>query len=373
MKILITAWRLIDYTGADLFTRDLATALHSRGHEVVVYTPFPGRIASALRESGVPVVNDLGHLTFEPQIIHGQHRPAMLDALKRFPAVPAISVMHGATAAIDAPFVFRSIRRYVAVDDFCLARLLREPGISPHRARVLLNFVDLARFSARGPLPSAPVRALVFSNYADRCTHLSAVTEACRRAGLPLAAVGDGVGQAVPEPGALLAHSDLVFAKGRCAIEAMAVGAAVVLCDVQGLGPMVTTTNFSRLRRMNFGVGVLTGPLDPAAIVEAIMGYDAPDAVAVSARTRQEADMEKAIDAWLQLYREVLDEAAHHPIYETTAETDSLDTAIRHGRSFFRREAVTRRLRSVRRIPLVGDRLYARLNRLRRTLTKPVP
>ena len=34
---------------------------------------------------------------------------------------------------------------------------------------------------------------------------------------------------------------DLVFAKARCALEAMAVGAAVVLCDTHGLGPMVTS------------------------------------------------------------------------------------------------------------------------------------
>jgi glycosyltransferase involved in cell wall biosynthesis len=373
VNILITAWRLIDYTGADLFTRDLAASLHGRGHEVVVYTPFPGRIAAALRQSGVPVINDLSRLTFAPQIIHGQHRPAMLNALKRFPAVPAICVMHGATAAIDAPFVFPPIRRYVAVDDFCLARLLREPGIWPDRARVMLNFVDLTRFSARCPLPPTPARALVFSNYADRRTHLPAVTEACRRVGLPLHAVGDGVGQVVPEPGDMLAHYDLVFAKARCAIEAMAVGAAVVLCDVQGLGPMVTAANFSRLRRMNFGAGVLTGPLAPDAIVEAMRDYDAADAAAVSARMRQEADMEQAIDGWLELYREVLDEAARQPVRETAADTARLDTAIRQGRSFFRRETVTRRLRQVRRIPLIGDRLYTGLHRLRRTMTQPVP
>ena len=36
---------------------------------------------------------------------------------------------------------------------------------------------------------------------------------------------------------------DIVFAKARAAIEAMAVGAAVIVCDFDGVGPMVSTEN----------------------------------------------------------------------------------------------------------------------------------
>jgi hypothetical protein len=369
VRILVTAWRLIDFTGADLYTRDLAVALSRRGHEVVVYTPFPGQIADRIESAHVPVVSDLRTLRFEPQIIHGQHRPALLAALKRYATTPAISLMHGATAAIDAPVSLSRIRRYVAVDDVCRARLTREPGIAPERTRVILNFADLKRFPPRPPLPASPRRALVFSNYADRSTHVSPLTDACRRANLPLDVVGGGVGRTVEEPGPLLAGYDLVFAKARCAIEAMAVGTAVVLCDFPGLGPMVTSANFSRLRRMNFGASVLTGPLNSAALGEAIGGYDAADAAAVSAQTRDEADMEKAIDVWEGLYQEVLKEASH-PVVDSPAEAAMLDVALRQSRAFFRREAVTSRLRRVQSLPLVGGGVYAQLHRLRRALTK---
>jgi hypothetical protein len=55
-------------------------------------------------------------------------------------------------------------------------------------------------------------------------------------------------------PEGLLPHYDLVFAKGRCALEALAVGAAVVLCDASGLGPLVTAAELDGLRARNFGV-----------------------------------------------------------------------------------------------------------------------
>lgn len=51
----------------------------------------------------------------------------------------------------------------------------------------------------------------------------------------------------------MLGGYDLVFAKARCALEAMAVGCAVVLCDVGGLGPLVTRAQVQHLRRWNFG------------------------------------------------------------------------------------------------------------------------
>src|SRR6185369_10855843 len=131
---------------------------------------------------------------------------------------------------------------------------------------VVPNWVDLRRFARRPPLPARPRRALLFSNYARPDTHLPAVREACRRAGLDLDVVGEGVGREVARPEEILGRYDVVFAKAKAALEAMAVGAAVVLCDLTGVGPPVTVADFARLQRMNFGVEALTEPLDPEII-----------------------------------------------------------------------------------------------------------
>ena len=45
-------------------------------------------------------------------------------------------------------------------------------------------------------------------------------------------------------PELLLPKYEIVFAKGKAAMEAMAVGTAVILCDFSGVGPMVSSTRF---------------------------------------------------------------------------------------------------------------------------------
>ena len=86
-------------------------------------------------------------------------------------------------------------------------------------------------------------------------TGLRCLRRACRRTGIELHAIGKDVGRPERFPGKVLPKYDLVFACGRSAIEALAVGAAVVLCDVDRLGPMITNENFCRMRRSNFASG----------------------------------------------------------------------------------------------------------------------
>ena len=102
----------------------------------------------------------------------------------------------------------------------------------------MLNAVDLSRFIPRPPLPDRPLGAAVFSNYASRWTHLPAIEEACSTLGIPLDVIGKAFGTETQKPEELLPKYDLVFAKARCALEAMATGCAVVLCDFAGLGSM---------------------------------------------------------------------------------------------------------------------------------------
>ena len=89
------------------------------------------------------------------------------------------------------------------------------------------------------------------------------IREACIRAGLRLDTVGIGSGNPLANPEHVLPRYDIVFAKAKAAMEAMAVGNAVVLCDFAGVGPMVSPENFAQLLPMNFGFQALTQPLTP--------------------------------------------------------------------------------------------------------------
>jgi hypothetical protein len=84
-----------------------------------------------------------------------------------------------------------------------------------------------------------------------------------------------------------LGEYDIVFAKARCALEALAVGSAVVLCDTVGVGPMVTTHEVDQLRLVNFGVRALRGDVDPDVLEREIARYDPQDAAEVSRRIRE--------------------------------------------------------------------------------------
>src|SRR5262249_9755002 len=154
-----------------------------------------------------------------------------MTALLHFPGVPALFFCHGRVAWHEEAPLFPRIRRYVAVDALCAERFAFTPGLCPEQVRVLLHGVDLSRFRPRPPLPFRPQRALVFSHQASERNYLPAVRQACARLGVALDVVGASAGRSAAEPEQVLPHYDLVFAKARCAQEALAVGAAVVLCD----------------------------------------------------------------------------------------------------------------------------------------------
>jgi hypothetical protein len=310
VRILITNNTLAQRAGSEIYVRDLALALLRRGHDPVVYSSVLGEVAEELRRATVPVIDDLAALNSPPDLIHGQHHLDTMVAVLRFPDVPAIFMCHGWAPWQERPPVFPSIRRYVAVDDLCRERLLTTPGIAADRVDVVLNGVDLKRFQARPPLPQRARSALVFSNYAAPGGFGDTVMRACRAHGLErVEVVGGCSGRTTAEPERLLQEFDIVFAKGRSAIEAMAVGCAVVVADTSGLAGMVDSTNVQRLRRLNFGVRTMQADRVTDASVAAALGrYDAQDAATVSAFIRSDADFDAAVGRLLEIYHQACSE-----------------------------------------------------------------
>lgn len=307
LRVLLTSMTLATRTGAELFLRDLAVALLGRGHTPLVYTPDPGPLADELRRRTVPVVTDLAHLPHAPDVIHGNHHPETMTALLTFPAVPAVHVCHAYLGSVAAPPRHPRVRLHVAVDDACRDRLLYEHAVPEDRVRVLLNWVDLQQFTPRQPLPARPRRALLFSNYARDGDQLDAVREACRRTGLALDVVGAGVANGCDTPESILGQYDLVFAKAKCALEAMAVGCAVVLTDPCACGPLVRSADVDRMRRLNFGRRLMQQPYSVEWLVEQIERYDAADAGEVSRQVRDLAGLDAAVEEWLGVYDEVIE------------------------------------------------------------------
>jgi hypothetical protein len=306
MRVLLTNNTLGPRAGTELYIYDVAVELLKRGHEPVAFSTELGEVAEQLRAATVPVVDDLSRLAVPPDIIHGHHHLDTLIAVLTFPTVPAINFCHGWSPWEEQPLLFPSVMGYVAVDHVCRDRLMFENGIPSEQIHLLLNFVDTERFPARPSLPAAPKRALAFGNTFLHDAYLAILGTACRELGISLDAAGAGTGRPLRSPETELGQYDLVFAKGRAALEAMAVGCAVILCDARGLGPMVTPEEWDGLRMFNFGVRTMTLPIDVTNVRSQIRRYDPAGCAAISARVRSEATLGGAVDQLIDLYRDIV-------------------------------------------------------------------
>jgi glycosyl transferase family 4 len=369
LRILITNHFLRGRTGSELYVCELATSLLRRGYTPIVYSPQLGQSARELRDATIPVVDNLDAIASPLDLIHGQHHVETMTALLRFRDVPAVFFCHGWLPWEETPPKHPRILRFVAVDDTCRDRLVCESAAPEERVSVILNSVDMEQFLPRAPLPTRPTRALVFSNRATESTHLAAVREACRRTQLTLDVIGSDSGNISARPQDILGQYDIVFAKARCALEALAVGSAVILCDTAGAGPMVTTSEMDQLRRLNFGVRTLRESIDPDGLEKEIARYDPEDAAEVSRRIRTSAGREWAIDQIVAVYQDIIREfevTTRDPSSEARAEAIYLQQLARHfedERNFLlNRETFSLRKRLLN-LPIAGGLLRSLANR----------
>jgi hypothetical protein len=315
MKVLLGICIMATRSGAELFVRDLALGLNRRGHSVVVYAPIIGDMVEELREQSIACVSDLESVTVPPDIIIGNTQIETVLCLAHFPGVPAISICHDRVHEHGRPPRFFRIGAYVAVDANCAERLTVEHGIPPTQIHIIQNGVDLRRFRPRLPLPERPRAAAIFSNYATHGVETELVRRACAAEGVALDVIGMGAGNQSTAPEEILHRYDLVFAKARCAMEAMAVGCAViVLNESLGMAGMVTSANVADWRLWNFGRRLLVRhPIDEARVRDAIQSYSSADAALVSSYIRAHASLEATIEALEKLALEVL-QAEAEPI-----------------------------------------------------------
>lgn len=309
MRVLLTNNTLDVRAGSELYVRDVAIELMRRGHDPVAYSTRLGRVAEELRAASVPVISRLESLAAPPDIIHGQHHYETVAAMLQFPQTPAIYYCHGWVPWEEAPLRSPQIFRYVAVSEVCRERLISEGGVAPRQVELLLNFFDERRFLPRAPLPDKPRLACAFGNTFTERDGLAILREACARCGIELHAMGSGSGNREDDPGRRLAQYDIVFATGRAAIQALAVGTAVIVCSQNRIGPIVTAESFASLRVLNFALRALSRRLDSETALAELQRYNAQDAAAVSALTRQHCELQPAMDRLVALYSEVVEAA----------------------------------------------------------------
>lgn len=313
MRIFFTNNTLDKPAGTELSVYDYARLLMARGHEVAAYSCQQGEVAQRLQAAGVAVVESPADAPWQPEIIHGHHQWETGLAAMAFPEVPVVSFCRGTAPWQEAPCLAPNVQRWVAVDEVCRRHLIEEYGVTEDRVEVVLNGVDLGKFPPRAPLPEKPQRVLVFSNYAKEDNFLAQIREACAAEGVDCRAVGSGVGEVVSDPAAVLAESDLVFAKGKAALEAIASGCGLVVCDADGLGPLVTGENFAELRSLSFAYRAMRDEITVENVRSRLADWDAGACQMASKLAREVASLEAAVDHLETLYRDVVGEWRESP------------------------------------------------------------
>jgi glycosyltransferase involved in cell wall biosynthesis len=302
VRVLITNCAIRDRSGTEVATSELARGLGRRGHQVAIFAPVLGRLAEALRQDGIAVTDRIEDVPWTPDLIHGHHNMVLAAALARFAGAPSVFVCHTSTHWFDGAPPLRRIGRFLAVDEACRGRIQSEISGLGATTGLLPNAVDLDAFRPRSPLPARPRRALLLTKNTG---HLDAVRQAARLSGLALDELGWPVGRIVDDLHQRLAEYDVVFATARMALEALAVGCAVVVVDGRGLAGLATSQVVDDWRVYNFGLRLLTRPVAVDALVAEIDRYDPGDGARVSRRIRETASLSGHLDRVEAIHREV--------------------------------------------------------------------
>lgn len=310
-RILLANVYLRNCSGTEVVTVDTAIALKKRGATVAVYTSEIGPISQPLRDAGIPVVAKIGELPWKPSVVHAHHVFQSLEIAATFPDVPQVFVCHDPSGWHSAPPRLSLIRAWGAVDKLC-AKRIRSESLSPDcEIAWLANAVNLEKFARRGPLPDKPQRALAFTK-GNR--HLPAIRDACKSWFLPLDEYGVGVNRVVSDVPTLLWDYDIVFATARSALEALAVGCAVIVADHRGFAGMVHPQNVELWRESNFGAELLTEATTAPLLIDAIREYKPVAAAEVSDWIRQQVDIQKYVDALEALHQAAIQSGRDQPI-----------------------------------------------------------
>ena len=303
LSILITNIVLSGRSGTEVVTEQLADGLRRRGHRVAVFTPLIGHLGQQMRARGHLVVDKPGVLPWQPDVIHAHHTAPAMAALVAHPGVPALFVCHDASSPFDAIPPHPRVRRVFAVDERCRARLAAE-GVPLDAISLLPNAVDLARIQPRSrPLPSRPKSALVATKHDS---HLAAVREACKQAGISLTEFGFGPRRISDALESEFSNVDLVFATARMALEAAAAGAGVIVCDGRGFAGFLTLDRAKAWLPWNLGAGILKDALTPAAIEAAISEWSVEEIGKVESFVHANRGLESLIDQLEDIYHGML-------------------------------------------------------------------
>lgn len=304
MHILYTNYDMHNLGGSTLYVCDMALEMKRRGHTVSCFSLRLGRAAEKLMAQGITVTSDLNSLQ-QPDVIHAHHPLETRLAAAKFPHTPLVYASLGPTHPLERPNqAHNCITRYIAISEEVRRMLIREEGVIENEVSIVPNFVDLNNFTPQNPINECPRKVLLLTTYFST---EGMVRGACELAGnLELKQIGQG--ELVWNVSDYIEWADVVITSGRGALEAMAMGRAVIVFRLGGSDGLIRPDNFEVSLASNFNGHSLNLNLTVEQLAEHMLGYNLADVETLKETVRSRFATEKVAEKLLEVYETTIEE-----------------------------------------------------------------
>lgn len=271
MRFVLGNRLMVEVGGTEVHLVTVAEHLQRLGHEAVIYSPELGPYTDYARRRGLAVVSAPPELPAECDVVLSQDTLVAHDLAARYPRALHAFRICGDVFDFQLPPQREGVVDLVMVLSDRYARLAEGCAAKAPVVRLRIP-VDVALRTPVGAIRNRPRRAVMLGNYGYRFDWVRSVWG---EHGVEVERVGAANGARPSyDVATALAGADIVVAKSRAALEAMACGRAVYVYDVFGGDGWVTPSVYPTLEADHFAGLATSRVIGPAELAHDLAEYD---------------------------------------------------------------------------------------------------
>ena len=273
MRVVIGVLALAYPGGTETYCLTVARALERLGHEVTLFADELGPLAERAVDGGFDVARELTELPAQCEAVLANDAITAGLLAGRYPDTRLVYCVHSSLFEVQTPPLDSGIVDAIVAPSDRLAAHAHALALDVPVVR-LAQPIDTERFLPSEAPRLPPRRALLLSSYLED-RRREALVETWTAAGIECVQVG-AADRVVFDVRPEIAQADIVVAKARAALEAMACGKAVYVFDGFGGDGWVTADSYPALEADNFAGQATDRPVDRHRLAADLDRYD-PD------------------------------------------------------------------------------------------------
>ncbi|MEA2190449.1 MAG: hypothetical protein QOI73_570 [Solirubrobacteraceae bacterium] len=274
MRFVLANRHLVATGGTEVHLATFGEHLVRLGHEVTLYAPQLGAFAEHARTRGLATAGELDALPADCDVIFCQDAIVVHELAERYPQALCVFRICGDVHDFQLPPQVGGIVDLVVVLSDRYERIARAAAVQVPILRLRAP-IDIDRLVPIGQIRERPRRAVLLGNYDARAEIVEATWSSL---GVEVQRVGGALERY--DVAAAVADADIVVAKSRAALDAMACGRAVYVYDVFGGDGWVTPEGYAALEADMFAGQATDRVIDADVLASDLAGYAASMGVA---------------------------------------------------------------------------------------------